>query len=98
MHGNAVVIGLRTTSSDYATILLETKEDKSSGNPKPFRFEMAWLKDEGCDKVVQDFWQDFVVYGFPDCLSICGQRLRLWGGDRVSKFGKEIATCRKRLD
>lgn len=98
LHASASVTGLRTTSSDHAALFLDTKEIPTRRAARSFRFEMAWLRDEGCDKVVNEAWLDSCAYDFCSRLAICGQRLQSWGGERMDKFGKDIHACKRRLE
>ncbi|XP_019166969.1 PREDICTED: uncharacterized protein LOC109162741 [Ipomoea nil] len=60
-----------------------------------FRFEMAWLHDEGCREVVEKSWGEGRSRGLQECVTLCGDRLTRWGGDRFHKFGEKILNLRK---
>ncbi|XP_019190157.1 PREDICTED: uncharacterized protein LOC109184594 [Ipomoea nil] len=60
-----------------------------------FRFENAWLYDEGCRNVVEEAWEEGRDRGIQNCIEYCGTRLSRWGGDRFHKFGEQIISLRK---
>ncbi|XP_019168831.1 PREDICTED: uncharacterized protein LOC109164736 [Ipomoea nil] len=68
------------------------------GGPKRFRFEMAWIHDDGCRRVVETAWQDGRDKGLLICQQHCGGRLMRWGGEHWHKFGDRIKQLRKEQD
>ncbi|KAL4603073.1 hypothetical protein ACB092_10G099500 [Castanea dentata] len=48
----AVVAHLGAINSDHAPILLDTKPEESFTH-RPFRFEATWIRDNGCNSVVE---------------------------------------------
>ncbi|XP_019175465.1 PREDICTED: uncharacterized protein LOC109170766 [Ipomoea nil] len=88
----AKVMNLRTRKSDHSALFLGIRETGGGVEPgrRGFRFEMAWLHDEGCRSVVEQSWQEGRSQGLQNCIQYCGNRLTRWGGDRYHKYGKRI--------
>ncbi|XP_019177748.1 PREDICTED: uncharacterized protein LOC109172953 [Ipomoea nil] len=70
-------------------------KERTGGLRRGFRFEMAWLHDEGCRDVVEKAWNEGAGRGLQECISNCGNRLSRWGGERFHKFGERIRNLRK---
>ncbi|XP_019173810.1 PREDICTED: uncharacterized protein LOC109169382 [Ipomoea nil] len=55
----AIFINLLTRKSDHSALLLETRNlCRWNERSRRFRFEMAWLHDEGCREVVEKSWEE----------------------------------------
>ena len=52
---DATVTHLGAINSDHKPILLDTNPSQSFAN-RPFRFEAAWVRDNGCNSVVEETW------------------------------------------
>ncbi|XP_019150373.1 PREDICTED: uncharacterized protein LOC109147192 [Ipomoea nil] len=91
----ARVYNILTRRSDHSSLFLDIRPGVGIRvGPRQFRFEMAWLLDEGCREVVEEAWG----HGVEDLqtrLERCGMRLQSWGGDRFHKFGEWIASFKK---
>ncbi|XP_019175849.1 PREDICTED: uncharacterized protein LOC109171175 [Ipomoea nil] len=77
---------------------VEERLDRAVTGSRGFRFENAWLLDEGCRGVVEQEWANTHGVELQSRLARCGKGLKAWGGDRHHKFGKRIAELRKELD
>ncbi|XP_019156322.1 PREDICTED: uncharacterized protein LOC109153039 [Ipomoea nil] len=88
----AKVLNLRTRKSDHSALFLGIQDSGGGVGPRRrgFRFEMAWLHDEGCIRVVEQSWQEGRGQGLQSCIQYCGTQLTRWGGDRYHKYGKRI--------
>ena len=53
----ASVTHLGAINSDHTPILLDTNLDDSFAH-RPFRFEAAWVRDNGCNTVVEKAWNE----------------------------------------
>lgn len=86
--------------------LLALRLVKSSGinnwaRKKLFRFEAMWLRDLGCDEVVQEAWQ----YGiskiggsmFSNGINSCRESLQVWNKMEYGHVGRKITGLEKRL-
>lgn len=65
---------LVTRNSDHSALYLGFGAGRvRNGGSRSFRFEMAWLLDEGCRGVVEGAWEDGKVDGLLHCLHHCGR-------------------------
>ncbi|XP_031090853.1 uncharacterized protein LOC115995843 [Ipomoea triloba] len=92
----AIVENLLTRTSNHSALFLNLSSGvgRRSGMRGGFKFEMAWLLDEGCRGVVENAWQEGRAGGLLHCLHHCGERLHRWGGDRFYNFGKQMKQLR----
>ncbi|XP_019197195.1 PREDICTED: uncharacterized protein LOC109191078 [Ipomoea nil] len=94
---DANVQNILTRKSDHSALFLGilNLRERRGGLKRGFRFEMAWLHDEGCREVVEKSWNEGGGRNLQECISYCGNRLACWGGDRFHKFGERIRNLRK---
>ncbi|XP_019171492.1 PREDICTED: uncharacterized protein LOC109167042 [Ipomoea nil] len=94
---DASVQNILTRKLDHSALFLGilNLRERMGGLRRGFRFEMAWLHDEGCRDVVEKAWDEGAGRGLQECISICGNRLSRWGGERFHKFGERIRNLRK---
>ncbi|XP_019181621.1 PREDICTED: uncharacterized protein LOC109176671 [Ipomoea nil] len=100
MNENAWVENLQTRASDHSALFLSVNAictHRVRGLRK-FRFEMAWLLDEGCKDVVETAWQEGRPEGLLHCQQFCGMKLMRWGGDQLHKFGDRIGKLRRKQE
>ncbi|XP_019174291.1 PREDICTED: uncharacterized protein LOC109169860 [Ipomoea nil] len=100
LNENAMLENIRTRASDHSILFLSINAicmPRRRG-PRKFRFEMAWLLDEGCKGVVETAWQEGRTEGLLHCQQLCGEKLMRWGGDQFHKFGKRINHLQRRQD
>jgi hypothetical protein len=67
----------------------------------PFRFEARWLKEEGCDEVVEKAWKDSWAggaLGVSAALKSVASNLQEWDDDVVGDLPKRIRETKKELD
>ncbi|XP_031120221.1 uncharacterized protein LOC116023364 [Ipomoea triloba] len=93
----ATVSNIITRNSDHSALFLGVKDRArvQHGLQRSFKFEMAWIYDEGCRKQVEEAWHEGREARLLNCLRFCGDRLLRWGGDHFHKFGEKISTLRK---
>ncbi|XP_019158838.1 PREDICTED: uncharacterized protein LOC109155671 [Ipomoea nil] len=93
----ARVINNLMRKSDHSALFLSVYGtlQNGGGGRRGFRFEMAWLYDDGCRNVVEKSWEEGRSEGIQDCITHCGNKLSRWGGDRYHKFGEKIRHLRK---
>ncbi|XP_019151871.1 PREDICTED: uncharacterized protein LOC109148592 [Ipomoea nil] len=77
----ATVANQWTRRSDHSAIFMGIRQygGRRAGGRR-FRFEMAWLYDEGCRAVVAESWEEGRDRGAQGCIAHCGNRLTRWGG------------------
>ncbi|XP_019165702.1 PREDICTED: uncharacterized protein LOC109161665 [Ipomoea nil] len=94
---DASVQNILTRKSDHSALFLGilNLRERTGGLRRGFRFEMAWLHDEGCRGVVERAWSEGAGRGLQECISLCGNRLMRWGGERFHKFGERFRNLRK---
>ncbi|XP_019158575.1 PREDICTED: uncharacterized protein LOC109155346 [Ipomoea nil] len=92
----ARVTNILTRKSDHSFLFLGIHDPVGRGRPrqKQFRFEMAWVYDEGCRAVVEESWNEKRQDGLHECIAYYGKRLSRWGGDHYHKFGERIKQLR----
>lgn len=99
MFESASVHNLPVVSSDHTALFLDVQgAPQTSRYPhKHFKFENAWLADEGCKQVVIQAWQDGGHVDIQGKLSLCASRLSKWGGEKFNNFGRTIYGLKKKL-
>ncbi|XP_019166914.1 PREDICTED: uncharacterized protein LOC109162685 [Ipomoea nil] len=100
----ARVTNILTRRSDHSFLFLGIHDPVGRGRTrrKQFRFEMAWVYNEGCRAVVEESWNEKRHDGLHECIAYCGKGLSRWGGDRYHKKRHDglhecIAYCGKGL-
>ncbi|XP_019176335.1 PREDICTED: uncharacterized protein LOC109171734 [Ipomoea nil] len=93
----ATVLNILTRRSDHSALFLGilNLRERTGGGRRGFRFEMAWLHDEGCRGVVETTWTEGRDRGLQARIELCGNKLLRWGGDRFHKFEEQIKCLRK---
>ena len=95
---------LRFSNSDHMAIGVQLRRQSQSlirMYKKRFRFEEAWVKDEGYEEAIANAW--FVSFNgslmFQVCNKIkeCRKRLLAWSKNSLSSLGKKIEEKRNRL-
>ncbi|XP_031120802.1 uncharacterized protein LOC116024038 [Ipomoea triloba] len=96
LQSGAAVENILMRSSDHSALYLSMHDTsrRGLGGRRSFKFEMAWLLDEGCREVVETAWQAGRSDGFLGCLKVCGDKLMAWGGDHFHRFGEQIKQLR----
>ncbi|XP_019163496.1 PREDICTED: uncharacterized protein LOC109159839 [Ipomoea nil] len=97
MHEDVVVHNLFARSSDHCAIMVKLDAEPVRAAPRAFKFESAWLLEEGCAKVVGDAWRLSRGMDFQSRITTCGEHLRRWGGDHHRRFGVRIQHLRRIL-
>ncbi|XP_019163494.1 PREDICTED: uncharacterized protein LOC109159838 [Ipomoea nil] len=97
LFDRARVFNLQTDLSDHSALFLDIYGVAPSIRPRGFKFENAWLLDDGCRAVVEDEWSVSAGMGLQARLESCGRGLRRWGGERHHRFGKRIEEIRREM-
>ncbi|VFQ91439.1 unnamed protein product [Cuscuta campestris] len=84
--------------SDHSALFLSISGPQVRCAPRSFRFENAWLLDDGYKGVITAPWNSSGHLPFPERLKVCGSQLVRWGGDKFNKFGRRILEARRRVD
>ncbi|XP_019164365.1 PREDICTED: uncharacterized protein LOC109160532 [Ipomoea nil] len=67
-----------TRRSDHSAIFMGIRcYGTRRGGGRRFRFEMAWLYDEGCRAVVAESWEEGRSRGAQSCIAHCGRRVEM---------------------
>ncbi|XP_031106146.1 uncharacterized protein LOC116010776 [Ipomoea triloba] len=61
----AVVYNSYTLSSDHCAIFLELEFRPTRATKQKFKFETAWVQDEGCRAMIEASWQQTLGLDFP---------------------------------
>lgn len=98
MFEKAVINNLAVVHSDHSAIFCDIHGTVlEAGCDRQFRFENAWISEEGCKQVVLQAWHEGSYTTLQDILNICALRLMEWGGEKFHNFGKQIGKAKKRL-
>ena len=91
-----------SSASDHNPLLPHLFSKKRQKYKKIFRFESMWLKDERCEKVVLEAWEEgmCMASNFPiiSCMETCRNKLEVWNANEYGHVGKKIACLQKRLE
>ncbi|XP_019150115.1 PREDICTED: uncharacterized protein LOC109146918 [Ipomoea nil] len=94
----AVVYNLLTMSSDHNALVLDVEARTVRASKRSFKFESAWLMEEGCHKVVDNSWRCSLGMSFQQRVEVCGHQLWKWGGEHFRRFGNRTKLLRNRLE
>ncbi|XP_019163454.1 PREDICTED: uncharacterized protein LOC109159798 [Ipomoea nil] len=94
----AEVENLLTFTSDHNAIFLSLEMLNIRGGRKAFKFESAWILDEGCGKVVEQVWRRSSGELFHQRIAECGRQLSRWGKEYYNKFGTQAKKLRNILE
>ncbi|XP_019179571.1 PREDICTED: uncharacterized protein LOC109174786 [Ipomoea nil] len=72
MFEDVLVRNLHTLSSDHNAIFVDVNPRLIRTALRKFKFEAAWLLEEGCAKVVEEAWRKSTGLAFQDRIGICG--------------------------
>ncbi|KAL8099132.1 hypothetical protein AgCh_031712 [Apium graveolens] len=92
------VVNLIAPTSDHSAIYQHVHVWRPVQRGCRFRFENAWLREEGCGKVVEDCWKNNGHFDIFQKLEVCANELTSWGKKMVSQFEERIKQCRQRMD
>ncbi|XP_019191707.1 PREDICTED: uncharacterized protein LOC109186235 [Ipomoea nil] len=98
IYEEAVVRNLFTINSDHNAILVDTDSRPVRAAMRSFRFESAWLLEEGFAKVVGEAWHQSTGMNFQQRIALCGRRLWRWGGEHYQRFGSRIKDLRSSVE
>ncbi|XP_019161139.1 PREDICTED: uncharacterized protein LOC109157755 [Ipomoea nil] len=98
LYEGAEVHNIITLESDHNALMLQLEPRPLQHNAKTFRFESAWVLEEGCGRVVDTAWRQTVGLDFQERIAICAQQLGRWGGEYKRRFGRRISSLRRTLD
>ncbi|XP_019200134.1 PREDICTED: uncharacterized protein LOC109193776 [Ipomoea nil] len=98
LYEETVVRKVNTRQSDHSAIYVDNELSPIRAAKRSFKFESAWLLEEGCSKLVDDAWRQSAGLAFQDRIALCGKRLSRWGGEHFRHFGNRISELRHRLD
>uniref|UniRef100_A0A803PXY9 Reverse transcriptase n=1 Tax=Cannabis sativa TaxID=3483 RepID=A0A803PXY9_CANSA len=87
----------RVSMSDHCTLLLQTMVMNFNQPIRHFRFENACLREPMCLQVVNDIWELCENDSVVEKISICGDKLSVWGKDYTENFKFRIAECKKKI-
>ncbi|XVF61958.1 hypothetical protein PTKIN_Ptkin08bG0177100 [Pterospermum kingtungense] len=94
---NFRLTNLSTPFSEHSPLLLDTDVSFVTQGPRSFRFENAWLREEGLGEVVRNSWENSSGLVILDRLNQCSVDLLAWGEKLSLKFRDEIKWLGVRL-
>ncbi|XP_019172917.1 PREDICTED: uncharacterized protein LOC109168359 [Ipomoea nil] len=97
IHDDTEVRKVYTSQSDHSAIFVDMEPRPIRHARRSFKFESAWLLDEGCAMVVEAAWGQSRGMEFQHRIELCGQQLQRWGREHSSQFGNRIKIHRNRM-
>lgn len=91
------------STSDHCMLVLKTLLFRQRGTrqPKLFRFESIWVRDEGCKEVVTEAWEHALNMGsqhpFSQCMEECQRNLTSWNKNNFGNVSRKIASLQEKL-
>ena len=93
-YPKATLTHLGAIGSDHTPIVLDTNPQSSFAH-RPFRFEVAWLRDERCASVIDSAWND--EHGGSEFTRLCKKQAAT--RDALKKWNKEVfRKCQERIN
>ena len=69
---------------------------------KLFKFESIWLKDQRCEEIMKEAWEEGLIiaqeYVLNNYLEKCGRRLDIWNKLEFGHVGRKVAKLQSRLE
>lgn len=93
----ATLTNLVATMFDHSHILLNYKENVFLPSSRKFRFENAWLLEDGLDDVVHGSRYSAGRNDLLSKLQDCAIDIDIWGRSIRSKFRLDINRCKNKL-
>ncbi|XP_031108695.1 uncharacterized protein LOC116013186 [Ipomoea triloba] len=90
LYSEASVLNILTATSNHCATFLNPVLNRLRASKRTFKFESAWLSEEGCKNIVDSSWQQSVSLHFQQHITLCGQNLWNWGGDYFRQLGSRI--------
>ncbi|XP_019173567.1 PREDICTED: uncharacterized protein LOC109169145 [Ipomoea nil] len=97
IYDHAQVHNIYIRSSDHCAIAIDVETCPVRAAIRTFKFESAWLLEDGCARVVDEAWRMSTGQNFQERLAVCGERLWKWGGEHYRHFGNRIRNLRHTL-
>lgn len=97
MFPTSKLTNLIAPTSDHSAIHLQISVWRQIPRGFRFRFENSWLREEGCNIVVDKVWKQTRGKIFYEKLDECARDLRTWGKRLGINFKDQIAQSRKRM-
>lgn len=94
---NVKLENIITVCSDHSAIYLDMNFKHGTYKERPFRFENAWLRDEECSNIMDNYWQDVEDMSFPKQVAECCQKIKHWGDRKFKHFGRAMDEIRSTL-
>lgn len=94
---NAKLSNLIATISDHSPILLNYRDKVFLPSTRRFKFENAWLLEDGIDDIVHGSWYLSGRNTLLDKLKGCADDIQVWGRGIHSKFRLDINRCKNKL-
>lgn len=101
----SLVTHLFSHASDHRPVLLHARSvlRYRGRNTRAFRFEEAWLTQDGCEMVIREAWRlagniEPGLLGVKEKISKCGSDLQAWGASKTHPDEVEIKRIQKRVE
>ncbi|XP_043816056.1 uncharacterized protein LOC110623174 [Manihot esculenta] len=95
---NVVCLVVHVSRSDHKPLVINTTPKDNRGDRRRFRFDNAWLCDEGLAEVVKGAWVNSIPYNLLMKRDDLVSALSLWGRSRNREFWQKKKTIHRLLD
>ncbi|XP_021620613.1 uncharacterized protein LOC110620962 [Manihot esculenta] len=95
---NAVCSVVHVPRSDHKPLVINTSPKDNKGDRRRFRFDNAWLCDEGVAEVVKGVWVNSIPHNLLMKCDNLVSALSLWGRSRNREFSKKKKIIQRLLD
>ena len=96
--GQARLSHISRTVSDHNPILLEIFKFVPKTYNRRFRFENAWISEEGCAAIIKQSWEGSSGLEIQTRLGRCGKELEEWGREVRLKLHAEGRKIKSRIN
>lgn len=90
---------LEVSRSDHLPIYLQLHKHVYKPKRRHFKFENVWLKDDECQQIVKNGWEDVGNREIMEKITLCGLKLQEWGvgGGVTNEYKGRIKVCLEKL-
>ncbi|KAL8108439.1 hypothetical protein AgCh_024775 [Apium graveolens] len=88
---------LEVSTSDHLPLFLELNRQVYVPKTRRFRFENMWIKEDQCQKLVKDSWEEVMGRSIMEKVEYVCWKLAEWGGGQVKEMRLKLQDYRKEM-